>query len=232
MNLEDVVVDEGLVTAEAVGLAAREAKQRGTNLARVLVEDNVVAEDALADVVARAVGTVVIDLDLGALETDAVRVIPEAVARRHLVIGVSEGASSLRVAFANPLDERAVRAVREAAQLDVEPLVATVSALKAAIDREYPSRTTEIIMAAARAGSELPTEDTRQTRAGDARTGEPEMLERVSTAATAGTLPMHRLERDATIEQRQEALLLALIEAGVITRADYLEALRRLMGKS
>jgi type IV pilus assembly protein PilB len=231
VNLEEVVVDEGLVGRDALAAALREASSRGQSLARVLVEDNLVAEDALADAVARAVGTVVIDLDLGALETDAVRAIPEAIARRHLVIGVAAGASSLRVAFANPLDERAVRAVRGAAQLDVEPLVATVSALKAAIDREYPSRTTEIIVAAARPGptSELRSEDTRQTR-DEAQSAEPEMLERVSTATT-GTSPLHRLENDATIEQRQEALLLALIEAGVITRADYLSALRRLMGK-
>jgi hypothetical protein len=43
------------------------------------------------------------------------------------------------------------------------------------------------------------------------------------------TAPLIRMEAQATAEQRVEALLLALIEQGVLTRAEYLDALRRLL---
>ena len=43
---------------------------------------------------------------------------------------------------------------------------------------------------------------------------------------------MHRLEAEATIEQRHEALLLALVEKGLITHAEYSESLRRLLSKA
>jgi hypothetical protein len=46
-----------------------------------------------------------------------------------------------------------------------------------------------------------------------------------------GTAPMHRLEHEAPMEQRHEALLLTLIDAGVLTRSDYIAALRRLKGR-
>jgi hypothetical protein len=42
---------------------------------------------------------------------------------------------------------------------------------------------------------------------------------------------MHRLEHEAPMEQRHEALLLTLIDAGVLTRSDYIAALRRLKGR-
>ncbi|MFW5920824.1 MAG: hypothetical protein ACOCUS_03200, partial [Polyangiales bacterium] len=69
--------------------------------------------------------------------------------------------------------------------------------------------------------SEVPSETTQRVEAGGAR-DEP---------AGPTTSPLHRIEHEATMEQRFEALVLALIDAGVITRADYVEALRRLMGR-
>ncbi len=48
----------------------------------------------------------------------------------------------------------------------------------------------------------------------------------------SGTSPVHRIELEATIEQRHEALVLALVEAGVITRSDYTSVLRRLLRRS
>ena len=48
----------------------------------------------------------------------------------------------------------------------------------------------------------------------------------------ASTQPHLRLESEATPEQRHEALLLALIDRGAITRADYVAALQRLLGRT
>lgn len=45
------------------------------------------------------------------------------------------------------------------------------------------------------------------------------------------TAPVIRMEAQATVEQRVEALLLALIERGALTRAEYLDALRRLLSR-
>ncbi len=221
MGLGELLVREGIVDASSMRDATGRAEEAGRALAAILVDDDHVTEDALADAVARAVGTVVIDVDLGALDRESVRLIPESVARRFLLIAVARGPTgrTLRVAFADPLDEDAVASVRELTGLEVEPMVATVSGVKAALDREYKARTTEIIRAARpEPGRELAPEDTQQL-----------LSQRDPTHA--GTDPMHRLETEATIEQRHEALLLTLVEAGVLERADYVAALRRLKGR-
>jgi type IV pilus assembly protein PilB len=147
------------------------------------------------------------------------------VARRHLLIALSKDGDGarIRVALANPLDEAAVAAVREATGLEVEPMVATVSGVTAAIEREYTPSNTEIIRVPR---SELPREDTRKMRDDDRRTGKTN-----PGTNPMGTAPMHRLEHEAPIEQRHEALLLALVDAGVLTRSDYIAALRRLKGR-
>lgn len=226
MDLEELLVDEGVVAAEDFREAREVAGRQGRALAGVLVERGL-AEDVLADVVARHLGTVVIDVELGALDTDAVRLIPEAVARRYLLIAVARGpaGSSLRVAFANPLDEEAVAAVREQTGLEVDPLVATVTGVQAAIEREYRGRDTRVLRSPRPGREDIGEEETRRV----------ELRETCETTADSlspgGTSPLHRLGTDATVEQRLEALLLALVEAGVLTRSDYLAALKRLMGK-
>lgn len=234
MRLEDVLSQDALCDAEVVQAARERAAHDGRTTVAVLVDDGTLAEDALADALARAVDTVVIDVEAGALDGESVALLPESLARRHLALPVQTDPSggALRVAFANPLDDEAIEVVGEATGLEVQPLVATVSGVRAAIDREYRAFDTRVIRSTGRSGaqdgdrddarrrpSEVPSETTQRVEAGPAR-GEP---------AGPTTSPMHRIEHEATMEQRFEALVLALIDAGAIARADYVEALRRLM---
>lgn len=228
MDLGELLVEEGLFEAEKLSEARAEALRMDRPLVEIICDQGMAAEDVVADVAARTVGTVVIDVHLGALDRESVQLVPEGVARRHLLIALSKDGDGarIRVALANPLDEAAVAAVREATGLEVEPMVATVSGVTAAIDREYGSSNTEIIRAPSRSPSDLPREDTRKMRDDDRRTGKTN-----PGTNPMGTSPMHRLEHEAPIEQRHEALLLALVEAGVLTRSDYVAALRRLKGR-
>jgi type IV pilus assembly protein PilB len=208
VKLEEILVGERVIAADAAAEAAAIAEREGRSLPEILVADHGVGEDVVADLAARAINSLVIDVDLGALDGEAVRLIPEEDARRHLMVAVARGPKSLRVAFANPLDDQAIAAVREITGLEVDAMVATVSGLRKAIDREYEKRRTKVIRdrrRPSRGGSEMPEEVTQQTE--------------VQAAARA------------TPEQRHEALLLALVEAGVITRADYVAALERLLGE-
>jgi hypothetical protein len=228
VDLGELLVEEGLFEAEKLSEARAEALRMDRPLVEIICDQGMAAEDVVADVAARTVGTVVIDVHLGALDRESVQLVPEGVARRHLLIALSKDGDGarIRVALANPLDEAAVAAVREATGLEVEPMVATVSGVTAAIDREYGSSNTEIIRAPSRSPSDLPREDTRKMRDDDRRTGKTN-----PGTNPMGTSPMHRLEHEAPIEQRHEALLLALVEAGVLTRSDYVAALRRLKGR-
>lgn len=209
------MLDAGLADRQRVESAERTARRDGIPLVQALVEHASIPEDILADALARAIGSMVIDVDLGALDSDSVRLVPPEVARRHLMVPVAqaENLEVLRVAFANPLDREALSAAQEFSGLEVEPMVATLSAVRWVLDREYQKTTTDVIR------SKVVGEVTRQIASPS------------ESDKRLGTAPTHRLAEDATIEQRHEALLLTLVEAGILTRADYLAALKRLMGK-
>jgi len=219
VDLAGVIVAEGLVAPTAFEAARLESVAGARPLVEVLVDRGLVGEDVLADALARAVGKTVVDLATGPLDAEVVHLVPEEVARRYLAVPVAPDplTASLRVAFVNPLDKIAIAAVQEVTGLDVDVLVTTVSAVRAMLDRQYGrlERTSRFVVSLDK--DDLPPETTRRT---DGVRGE----------RSFSTAPAHRISEDATPEQRHEALLLALIEAGALTRVDYVAALRRLLG--
>lgn len=201
------------------------------------VRGGVVSEDVLADLLAKVAGSVVIDLDQGTLETEAVVLLPGIVARRHLAVPVAleRDGRSMQVAFANPLDQDAVSAVAKHAGRSVRALVGTFSAVRRALDREYtePPQKTRVLDGRRRSEAPAPEPAVEPAVEGSGPTVlQPESTKKFAEAALSGTSPLHRLIEEATPEQRTEALVLALVDRGVITRGDYEEALRRLLRRS
>lgn len=228
MDVLDLLARERLIAKHDVA-----ALRGGSGAAAIAaaVDDRKIADDVLADLIAREAGTVVIDLDRGTLEHEAVRLLPEETARRLLaiVVAVEPGGRSVRAAFANALDEAAIEEVASATGRAVRALVATVSSIRRALDREYREAPSTRVLASPR--TDLPPEATRRVAPKIAASAPEGAGAETSADEVPRTLPVHRLEQEATIEQRHEALLLALIEKGVLTRAEYGDALKRLLGR-
>ncbi len=255
VDLAQILIERGL-DARRVDDVARRSVERGSAFIQEVVSAGLVEEEVVADLAARALGTVPVAVEHGELDEESVRLVSRRVATRHLVLPVArdESGERLRVAFADPFDAEALEAVRRATGLEIDPLVATVSSIVGAIERAYRGDTKVVHRGEldereagarwsdtgrgtapvdARESSstrELPAESTKRVE----RTFGAEStqrLDRTSEADAVATAPLHRLEDDATVDQRLEALLLTLVDAGVIARTDYLDALRRLMGR-
>ncbi len=178
-----------------------------------------VSEEVLADAIARELDTMVCDLEQS-VDADAIALLPEDVARAVVALPVHLDSTVLQVAFANPLDPRAVQAVVDATQRPVRPLVALLTPLRRAIDREYGGALIPESTLSLRKRTDLPAESTQ--RLGATLSGE---------LPSSHTAPVIRMESSATIEQRFDALLLALVERGALTRDEYTDALRRLLSR-
>lgn len=229
-------------------LPESEARDGMLDVAAV-VDRKLVGEDVLADLLAREAGSVVIDLDRGTLESEAVALLGQSLARRSLAVPVAlePGGRAIQVAFANPLDTGTLAAVAASTGCAVRALVGTVTAIRRTLDREYgpePSPTVVLGRRSSRPPSsngatvrraptkaepaELPVEAMEPS---DGQIEQPIAPEPTKPLAAEGpiTMPLHRLEAEATPEQRIEALVAALIERGAISRGDYVEALKRIV---
>lgn len=220
MDLAQLLIEQG-VDARKIDDVARRSIQLGAPFVQEVVRAGLVDEEVVADLAARALGTVLVAVEHGELDDESVRLVPKRVAVRHLVIAVARESDRLRVAFADPFDAEALEAVRRATGLEIDPMVSTLSSIQSAIERAY------------RGDTKVVHREATLRQVAGTRELLPESTQRVDRAVvdTIATMPVHRVEDEATVEQRVEALVLALIDAGVIARTDYLDALRRLLGR-
>jgi len=70
-------------------------------------------------------------------DPEAIRLIPEAMARKYSVIPVSREGNNLRVAMANPSDIIALEALASISQMRIEPEPASLEEVSEAIDFNY-----------------------------------------------------------------------------------------------
>src|SRR5919106_1630316 len=126
-GLGDVLVDEGLITAEQLETAIAEQQRLGRSMGRVLIDLGLVREPELVSALARKIGLGFVDLTEHAVDASAASLIPEQVARRYraLPIGFEDG--KLVVAMSDPANVFALDDIRTITGMPVKPVVCTAA---------------------------------------------------------------------------------------------------------
>ena len=134
-HLGEILLDEGYVTREDLGVALTEQAERGQSLGRVLVELGMLTEAQLVSALAQQVGMDFIELSDFAVDHAAVALVPGTLCRRHTVLPIGFENGAIRLAMADPGNVVAVDDVRNVTGIQVRPVVATRDDLLQAIDR-------------------------------------------------------------------------------------------------
>lgn len=134
-HLGEILLDEGYMTREDLGVALTEQAERGQSLGRVLVELGMLTEAQLVSALAQQVGMDFIELSDFAVDHAAVALVPGTLCRRHTVLPIGFENGAIRLAMADPGNVVAVDDVRNVTGIQVRPVVATRDDLLQAIDR-------------------------------------------------------------------------------------------------
>ncbi len=89
IRLGEMLVQQGLITADQLAIALAEQRQTGSSMARVLVRLGFLTENAIRDITARSIGQESIDLAQVVADPEALRLIPQEFARRHRVLPIA-----------------------------------------------------------------------------------------------------------------------------------------------
>lgn len=136
--LGEILVNAGIITEQQLERAIEEQRINSQRrLGTILVEMGFTTEEVIARTLASQLKLPFMRLPEEALEQAAVQTIDGAMATHHMCIPVKASDSGLTVAMANPLDSLAIDEVREATGKDVEPVVATMADISAAIVLHY-----------------------------------------------------------------------------------------------
>jgi general secretion pathway protein E len=137
MKLEQLVLERGLVAPETLGRARLVQAETGERLDSVLTRLGMVAEQALANAIAKETGLAI------AASTDfpAEPVLAEAISVRFLrdvrAVPIAESDGAVDVALIDPLDPYPIRALSFALDRKIRPIVAKANDLESALDRLY-----------------------------------------------------------------------------------------------
>lgn len=237
-TLAEIVVEEGLVEEARVAWAEKYARRSGEPLIVALVEIERTPELALAGALGRHLRLDILDLSRLTVEPEAIREVAHDMARRRRLLPLSlraegDGPRTLKVAMADPTDRDGIAEVEISTGCRVEPVLATLSGIEAAIAREYRGVVTAVMKrdepfgGAEGAGT---TAGRRQPFGGDLAVATPALPELGgSLGSSLGTEPYHVLIDEAPLEVRHRALLELLFARGVITPDDYNQEVRRLL---
>lgn len=149
LRLGDMLVQAGIITEKQLQEALGRQRTTGKRLGEILLDGGYITQQDLTRVLEEQLGIESINLKQTAVDPKTARLIPENLARRHVVIPVQVAKGRLLLAMRDPLDQVAIQDVRLLVQMPVTPLLATRDDIMAGIERVFSQAT------AARAADEF-----------------------------------------------------------------------------
>ena len=143
IRLGDLLIQQGMLTNEQLGLALEEQKRSGRKLGRIVVDRAFVTEEAISQALARQLQIPFVDLKHFNPQPEQISLLPEAQARRFRAIVVGEAGGRLRVGLVDPTDLQTYDDIVRLLHREIDLAVVAESALLTLIDRVY-RRTEEI----------------------------------------------------------------------------------------
>src|SRR6059036_2028049 len=143
-RLGDLLVADGLLTPAQLQKAFGEQKGSTEKLGSVLIKLGFINEEQLIGFHSRQYGVPSITLAQLEIDPGVLRLVPAPIAKKYEVIPVRKMGSSLAVAMADPTNVFALDDIAFMTNLQVLPLVASQTAIRKAIDRNYQSKTEAI----------------------------------------------------------------------------------------
>ncbi|OGO43810.1 MAG: hypothetical protein A2137_02690 [Chloroflexi bacterium RBG_16_58_8] len=134
-----MLVEENLIAPAQLASALERQRQEGGKLSDILLKQGIVKPEQLAVVLSIQLNLPLIDLKRHAVQSRALRLIPEDMARKYALIPLDIVNDSLLVVMADPEDTRTIEDVKAQAKMRVEVALGVRSDIERAIDLNYRS---------------------------------------------------------------------------------------------
>jgi len=136
-RLGELLVKEKLISQDQLKQALDFQKQHGGRLGTALVKMGLVTDDEVTAVLSRQYGVPSINLKYYEVDPTVVKLIPQETAIRYQIVPLSRVGSTLTIAMTDPTNVFAMDDIKFMTGFNVEPVVASESAIGEAITKFY-----------------------------------------------------------------------------------------------
>jgi type IV pilus assembly protein PilB len=136
-RLGEMLIKESLITPEQLRQAIDHQKKNGGRLGTALIKLGFVKDDDITNVLSRQYGVPSINLKYYDVDAAVIKLIPQDTAVRYQIVPLSRVGSTLTIAMTDPTNVFAMDDIKFMTGFNVEPVVASESAINEAISKFY-----------------------------------------------------------------------------------------------
>jgi type IV pilus assembly protein PilB len=137
VRLGEILLKESLITQDQLDKALEFQRSNGGKLGSCLTKMGYITDDDITGVLSRQYGVPSINLKYYEIDPNVIKLIPQDTALRYQVIPLSRVGSVLTIAMTDPTNVFAMDDIKFMTGFNVEPVVASESAIAEAIARFY-----------------------------------------------------------------------------------------------
>jgi len=139
VKLGELLLKENMVTPMQLQDALNHQRTNGGKLGRAFVELGYVRDEDITSLLSRQYGVPSINLDHFDVDPAIIKVIPADTARKYQILPLSRSGATLTIAMADPTNVFAMDDIKFMTGYNVEPVVASETAIEESIEKYYGS---------------------------------------------------------------------------------------------
>jgi type IV pilus assembly protein PilB len=136
-RLGEILIKENLITSDQLRQAIEQQKASGGRLGTCLMKLGFISDDEITGVLSRQYGVPSINLKYYEVESAVIKLIPQDTAIRYQIVPLSRVGSTLTIAMTDPTNVFAMDDIKFMTGFNVEPVVASETAIAEAISKFY-----------------------------------------------------------------------------------------------
>ena len=136
-HLGEILYKSGLVEKQALIKAIKISKTKNKRLGEVLLELGLVDEETLTQTIAKQFGLEYVNLDQTTIPSDATKLIPEDLIKRHNILPLSMNNGRLKLIISDPLDLDTMDAIRFRLNAELDCCLANPSKIRSYIQESF-----------------------------------------------------------------------------------------------
>src|SRR3954471_14652560 len=136
-RLGDLLVREGLITREQLEKALQEQRQNGTRVGYNLVKLGFIQETELTKMLARQFKMPAVDLTRFEVDPRIIKLIPNDLATKHIILPLKRDGRTLTVAMADPGNIAVIDDLKFITRYDIFPVLAGEFTLRNFVEKHY-----------------------------------------------------------------------------------------------
>lgn len=144
-RLAQMLVDEGIITDAQLQEALKEAKAQNIRLEQAIIKLGYISDEVLMAFMGTQMGIPTVTLsEQGEIDPNVVKLIPENVCQRQILVAIAKKENNLTVAMSDPLNVSAIDDIRLMTGFEVTPVLASESEIKATIQKIFSNTTADM----------------------------------------------------------------------------------------